>query len=61
LQGWPVCVLSRGEIIVDRGKLSAERGRGRFIARGQSDATVPSGKKVPEMAQLDAWGTPLRL
>ena len=34
LQGWPVTVLSRGEVIVEDGKLSAERGRGRFIARG---------------------------
>jgi hypothetical protein len=48
-------------VIVENGKLSAERGRGRFIARTLSDAAVPSGLKVPEMAQLDAWGTPLRL
>src|SRR5688572_6534604 len=61
LTGWPVTVLSRGEVIVDDGKLAAERGRGRFIARALSQAAVPSGLKVPEMAQLDAWGTPLKL
>jgi dihydropyrimidinase len=60
LQGWPVMVLSRGEVIIENGKLSAQRGRGRFIARTLSDAAVPSGLKVPEMAQLDAWGTPLK-
>ena len=61
LQGWPVTVLSRGEVIVADGKLSVARGRGRFIARVLSQAAVPSGLKVPEMAQLDAWGTPLEL
>jgi dihydropyrimidinase len=61
LQGWPVTVLSRGEVIVENGKLNAERGRGRFIPRVLADAAVPAGLKVPEMAQLDAWGTPLEL
>ncbi|MNT67261.1 D-hydantoinase [compost metagenome] len=32
--GWPTTVISRGEVIIDDGALSAERGRGRFIARG---------------------------
>ena len=61
LQGWPMTVLSRGKVIIENSKLAAERGRGRFIVRGPSDATVPLGRKVPEIAQLDAWGTPLRL
>ena len=61
LKGWPVTVLSRGQVIIDNSKLMAERGRGRFIVRGPSDATVPLGRKIPEMAQLDAWGTPLKL
>jgi dihydropyrimidinase len=61
LKGWPVIVLSRGEVIIEHGRLTAERGRGRFIAREPTDATVPSGRKIPEMAQLDAWGTPLKL
>ena len=61
LQGWPVTVISRGQIIIENGRLNAERGRGRFIARTLSDAAVPAGLKVPEMAQLDAWGTPLEL
>jgi len=32
--GWPTTVISRGEVIVADGVLHAERGRGRFIARG---------------------------
>jgi dihydropyrimidinase len=61
LTGWPVTVLSRGEVIVDDGKLSAERGRGRFLARETSEALRPLGRDVPEMAQLKAWKTPLQL
>lgn len=59
LKGWPVTVLSRGAVIIENGKLKAERGRGRFIVRAPSDATMPLGRKIPEIAQLDAWGTPL--
>jgi len=61
LQGWPVTVISRAEVIVEDGKVHAQRGRGRFIPRVLSDAAVPAGLKVPEMEQLDAWGTPLQL
>ena len=61
LTGWPVTVLSRGEIIVDDGKLHAERGRGRFLAREPSDALRPVGGEVPEITQLKAWKTPLQL
>lgn len=61
LTGWPVTVLSRGEIIVEDGKLAAERGRGRFIAREPSDALKPVGRDVPEISQLKAWNTPLQL
>jgi dihydropyrimidinase len=61
LKGWPVTVISRGQVIIENGSLAAERGRGRFLARRPSDATMPVGRKIPEMAQLDAWGTPLKL
>ena len=60
LTGWPATVLSRGEVIVDNGQLSAQRGRGRFLARPPTDAQAPLGRSVPEMAQLQAWNTPLQ-
>ncbi len=59
LTGWPVTVLSRGDVIVHQGQLHAERGRGRYLAREIADSARPVGKQVPEMAQLDAWQTPL--
>ena len=52
-------VLSRGEVIVDNGKVTAARGRGRVLAREPSDALTPLGRQVPEIAQLAAWDTPL--
>jgi dihydropyrimidinase len=61
LKGWPVTILSRGEVIVADGKLSAERGRGKFLTREPSEALRPLGRDVPEMAQLKAWKTPLQL
>ncbi len=61
LTGWPVTVLSRGEMIVDHGKLSAARGRGQFLAREPSEALRPLGREVPEISQLKAWNTPLNL
>ena len=32
--GWPVTVVSRGRVVVENGKLNAERGSGQFIACG---------------------------
>ena len=61
LTGWPVTVLSRGEVIVDDGRLNAPRGRGRFLPRERSPALEPAGRQVPEVAQLAAWNTPLEL
>jgi dihydropyrimidinase len=61
LTGWPATVISRGEVIIENGKLSAERGRGRFLAREPSAAMTPLGREVPEISQLKAWNTPLEL
>lgn len=33
LKGWPVVTISRGEVIVEGGKLKAEAGRGKFVKR----------------------------
>jgi dihydropyrimidinase len=31
VRGWPAVVLSRGEVVVEDGKLLAEPGQGRFL------------------------------
>ncbi|WP_424830554.1 dihydropyrimidinase [Ruegeria sp.] len=49
LTGWPVTVLSRGEIIVDQNKLYAERGRGQFVHRRPFDPVGYSSPTPPEM------------
>jgi dihydropyrimidinase len=61
LTGWPVTVLSRGEVIVDDGKITAARGRGRYLERAASEALHPLGRDIPELSQLKAWNTPLDL
>src|SRR5215469_474749 len=49
LRGWPVTVLSRGRVVVEGGKLEAERGSGIFLPCGLSDAARPLGVPVPEL------------
>src|SRR5689334_18857475 len=50
LTGWPVTVLSRGRIVVDGGKLQAQRGSGAFLPCALSDAAKPLGRTTPELA-----------
>ena len=58
LRGWPVTVLSRGRIVVDDGKLAAQRGSGKFLPCALSEAAKPSGVSVPELASVaDAGAT----
>ena len=59
ITGWPQTVISRGDVIVEAGALLAERGRGRYLAREIADSALPANLQVPELAQLEAWGTPL--
>ena len=56
LTGWPVTVLSRGETVVDGGRLIAEPGRGRFVARKPIDLTGYSGYRAPEMDPEQNFG-----
>jgi dihydropyrimidinase len=48
IRGWPTTVLSRGRPVVVDGTLHAERGSGRFLARGMpgpvAAARAPSAK-----------------
>lgn len=49
LTGWPVTVLSRGERVVDGGKLLAMPGRGDFIKRDKIDLTGIPGYLASEL------------
>ena len=59
LQGWPVTVLSRGRVIIADGKLSAEPGSGRFLARGGGEAAKPTGRIVADMDPTRNFGATL--
>ena len=48
LQGWPVTVLRRGEIIVEDGGLKARPGSGRFLPREAGWAAEPRGRLQAE-------------
>jgi dihydropyrimidinase len=50
IKGWPVTVLSRGRVVVDDGKLNAERGSGVFQPCDLSEAAKPLGNATPELS-----------
>lgn len=41
--GWPVATIRRGEVVMQDGKVQAERGSGRFLARGPYPLISPRG------------------
>jgi dihydropyrimidinase len=57
--GWPITVISRGEVIVDEGELRVERGRGRFLPRAAGPAARPAGLLLPEMDPARNFGADL--
>jgi dihydropyrimidinase len=59
LGGWPVTVLSRGRIVVEDGKLTAERGSGTFLPCALSQAAKPLHSPVPELAFVAETGSAL--
>jgi len=59
LRGWPVTVLSRGRIVVEDGKLAAQRGSGQFLPCALSASAKPLGVAVPELASVVAEGVGL--
>ncbi len=59
IKGWPMTVLSRGRVVVEDGRLVAERGSGRFLPCALSDAARPRGRPTPELAFAAAGGAPL--
>lgn len=56
LTGVPQTVLNRGAVIVDDGKLVAERGQGRFVARAPSGTGPAPGHRAPEFDAASAYG-----
>ena len=54
LKGWPEIVVSRGRVIVENGKLSAERGSGKFIACGAPEPLRQERKPTTEMRLFKA-------
>jgi dihydropyrimidinase len=59
LRGWPVTVISRGRIVVDNGKLAAERGSGNFLPCELSEMAKPLTRPEPELAFAAAQGQAL--
>jgi dihydropyrimidinase len=59
LTGWPVTVISRGEVIVDGGEFLGERGRARLLRRAAGPAAEPSGVLAPELDPRRNFGADL--
>lgn len=59
IQGWPVTVLRRGEVIVDAGKLAAKAGSGQFLPRAAGPAAEPTGRLSPEFDPKRNFGAKL--
>ncbi len=59
LTGWPVTVISRGRVVVEDGKLNAERGSGVFQPCALSDMAKPLVRPEPELEFAAAAGAPL--
>ena len=59
LSGWPVTVISRGEVIVEQGRFGGERGRGRLLLRAAGEAAKPTGRLELEMDPARNFGAAL--
>ncbi|MBY5973731.1 dihydropyrimidinase [Ferrimonas balearica] len=60
LTGRPETVLTRGEVIVDKGALKASEGQGRFFGRAPVDLRARPGASVKEFDPAQNFGTDLR-
>ena len=56
IKGWPVTVVSRGRVVVENGKLNAERGSGKFLPCASPDSSKPLGNAAPEMKAMSKFG-----
>jgi dihydropyrimidinase len=49
-------VISRGRVVVENGKLNAEKGSGQFLRCESPDASRPLGRPAPEMTKMTGFG-----
>jgi dihydropyrimidinase len=56
LKGWPITVVSRGRVVVENGKLNAERGSGKFLSCDSPDSAKPQGVTAPELQSMSRFG-----
>ncbi|MDX1482667.1 MAG: amidohydrolase family protein, partial [Woeseiaceae bacterium] len=61
IEGWPVTVIRRGQVIVDGGELLADRGSGEFLRRKTIDCTGMPGELAPELDRSRNFDTDLGL
>jgi dihydropyrimidinase len=59
IEGWPITVLRRGEVIVDNGRLRAKPGSGAFLPRAGGPAAEPTGRLAPEFDPAQNFGAKL--
>ena len=56
IKGWPITVVSRGRVVVEDGKLNAERGSGQFLPCASPDSSKPIGQSAPELQAMSRFG-----
>ena len=56
IKGWPITVVSRGRVVVENGKLNAERGSGQFLPCASPDSSKPIGQSAPELQAMSRFG-----
>jgi dihydropyrimidinase len=59
IEGWPIVVLRRGEVIVENGRLLAKPGSGAFLPRAAGPAAEPTGRLAPEFDPAHNFGAKL--
>jgi dihydropyrimidinase len=59
IEGWPVTVLRRGEVIVENDRLLAAPGSGTFLPRAAGPAAEPTGRLAPEFDPAHNFGAEL--